>query len=478
MKGANYIDGRWVDGAVPFETVNPSDLDETVGHYTKVGEGEVREAMAAARRAQPAWGAMNMQARADILHKAADLIKARAQEIGLLLSREEGKTVPEGVGEALRAAQCFQYSAGDVVRAQGEWYNSMRDGFNVLVTREPVGVVAAITPWNFPIALPSWKVAGALAHGNSVVLKPSSFVPGCAVLLAQILEEVGVPAGVFNLVMGDGRATGNVMIDEADALTFTGGTATGRSVLTRAAETMTKCQLELGGKNALVVLDDADLDLAVDIASNGAWIQTGQRCTGTERLIVTRGIHDAFVERMAKVAAAYRVGHAQDADTQIGPVANAPQFNDNLRFVEDARAEGAEVAAGGGAVEARTRGLFMAPTLLVGTKPEWRCNQHESFGPIASVVMVEDLDEAIHAANACEYKLSSGIATSSLKNAERFRKASQAGMVMVNAPTAGLEYHVPLGGRAPSGYGPRETGASTAEFFTESKTSYINHGAI
>jgi len=268
------------------------------------------------------------------------------------------------------------------------------------------------------------------------------------------------------------------MIDEADALTFTGGTATGRSVLTRAAETMTKCQLELGGKNGLVVLDDADLDLAVDIASNGAWIQTGQRCTGTERLIVTRGIHDAFVERMAKVAAGYRVGHALDADTQIGPVANAPQFNDNLRFVDDARAEGAEVAAGGGAVEARTRGLFMAPTLLVGTKPEWRCNQHESFGPIASVVMVEDLDEAIHAANACEYKLSSGIATSSLKSAERFRKASQAGMVMVNAPTAGLEYHVPLGGRAPSGYGPRETGAATAEFFTESKTSYINHGAM
>ncbi|MDE2618929.1 MAG: aldehyde dehydrogenase family protein [Sphingomonadales bacterium] len=478
MRGANYIDGRWVDGPTQFVTENPSDLDETVGHYTKVSEAQVREAMAAARRAQPAWGAANMQARADLLHRAAELIKARAQDIGLLLSREEGKTLPEGVGEALRAAQCFQYAAGDVVRAQGEWYNSMRDGFNVLVTREPVGVVAAITPWNFPIALPAWKIAGALAYGNAVVLKPSSFVPGCAVLLAQVLEEAGLPAGVFNLVMGDGRATGDIMIDEADALTFTGGTATGRAVLGRAAETMTKCQLELGGKNALVVLDDADLDLAVEIASNGAWIQTGQRCTGTERLIVTRGIHDAFVERMAEVAAGYRVGHALDPETQIGPVANAPQFRDNLQFVRDARAEGAELAAGGGAVEGRTRGLFMAPTLLVGTRPDWRCNQHESFGPIASVVMVEDLDEAIHAANACPYKLSSGIATTSLRSAERFRKASQAGMVMVNAPTAGLEYHVPLGGRAPSGYGPRETGAATAEFFTESKTSYINHGAI
>lgn len=478
FKGRNYIDGRWIEGPVPFETVNPSDLDEMVGTYSKVGEEQVAKAMAAARAAQPAWGAFNMQARADILRKAGDLLLARAAEIGMLLSREEGKLLAEGTGEAVRAAQCFHYAAGDVLRAQGEWYNSMRDGFNVLVTREPVGVVAAITPWNFPIALPAWKVAGALAYGNAVVLKPSSFVPGCAVLLAEVLEAAGVPPGVFNLVMGDGRAAAGAMIDAADALTFTGGTATGRVVLARAAQTMTKCQLELGGKNALVVLDDADLDLAVDIASNGAWMQTGQRCTGTERLIVTRGIHDAFVERMAKVAAGYRVGHALDADSQIGPVANAQQFNENLQFVTDAQGEGAELAAGGGAVEARTRGLYMAPTLLVGTKADWHCNQHESFGPIASVIKVEDLDEAIHAANACEYKLSSGIATRSLNSAERFRKASQAGMVTVNAPTAGLEYHVPLGGRAPSGYGPRETGTAAAEFFTESKTSYINHGAL
>ncbi|WP_420381813.1 aldehyde dehydrogenase family protein [Novosphingobium sp.] len=478
MQGQNFIAGRWIDGITPFTTANPSDLDETVGHYSKLGESEVREAMAAARAAQKGWAACNMQVRADILRKAGDILLARSEEIGTLLSREEGKTRAEGIGETIRAAQCFHYAAGDVVRAQGEFYHSMRDGFNVLVTREPVGVVAAITPWNFPIALPSWKVAGALAYGNAVVLKPSSFVPGCAVMLAQVLEAAGLPAGVFNLVMGDGRATGNIMIDEADALTFTGGTATGRLVLARAAETMTKCQLELGGKNALVVLDDADLDLAVDIASNGAWIQTGQRCTGTERLIVTRGVHDAFVERMAGVAKAYRVGHALDPQTQIGPVANTQQFNENLKFVLDAQAEGAELVAGGGAVECRTRGLFMAPTLLVGTQGAWRCNQHESFGPIASVIRVDDLDEAIAVANACAYKLSSGIATSSLRNAERFRRESLAGMVMINAPTAGLEYHVPLGGRSPSGYGPRETGAATAEFFTESKTSYINHGAI
>jgi alpha-ketoglutaric semialdehyde dehydrogenase len=478
MKGQNYIDGQWRNGPVPFETVNPSDLDETVGSYTKVSEAEITEAMAAARRAQPAWASINMQVRADMLHKVGNILLERRQEIGTLLSREEGKTLPEGIGETVRAAQYFHYYAAEVVRPQGQWYNSMRDGHNVLVTREPVGVIAAITPWNFPIALPSWKVAGALAYGNTVVLKPSSFVPGCAFMLARVLEDAGIPPGVFNLVMGDGRAAGNIMVDEADALTFTGGTDTGRVVLKRAAETMTKCQLELGGKNALVVLDDADLDLAVDIAANGAWIQTGQRCTGTERFIVTKGIHDAFVERLSKAAKAYRTGHALDPDTQIGPVANAPQFNSNLDFVEKAKAQGAEVAAGGTAVDARTRGLYMAPTLLVGTRNDWDCNQHESFGPIASVVKVEDFDEAIAAANDCEYKLSSGIATTSLKNAERFRKRSLAGMVMINAPTAGLEYHVPLGGRSPSGHGPRETGSASAEFFTELKTSYINHGAL
>jgi acyl-CoA reductase-like NAD-dependent aldehyde dehydrogenase len=478
MNGTNYIDGRWVEGEVYFETLNPSERDEVVGRYTKVGESQTRDAMRAARRAQPAWGAFNMQARADILHKAAGLLKARAPVIGKLLSREDGKTLAEGVAEVMRAAHCFQFAAGDVVRAQGEWYNSSRDGYNVLVTREPVGVVAAITPWNFPIALPSWKVAGALSYGNSVVLKPSTFTPGCAIALAQVLEEAGVPPGVFNMIIGEGTPTGDIMIDEADALTFTGGTSTGRKVLARAAKTLTKCQLELGGKNALIVLDDADLDLAVEIASNGAWIQTGQRCTGTERLIVTPGIHDAFVERMIRKAAGYRVGHALDSDTEIGPVANEPQFHANLQFVIDAKGEGAEIAVGGSAVAARTPGLFMAPTLLVGTKAEWRCNQKESFGPIASVVMVSDLDEAIHVANMSEYKLSSGIATNSLKNAERFRKASEAGMVMVNAPTAGLEYHVPLGGRSPSGYGPREMGAATAEFFTESKTSYINYGTF
>lgn len=478
MQGDNFINGEWRAGSVPFETTNPSDLDEVVGRYSKASADDVAEAMAAARAAQSSWRAFNMQARADLLRRVGDLLIERSRDFGTLLAREEGKTLADAVGETVRAAQCFHFYSAEVVRHPGQWHNSMRDGHNIIVSHEPVGVVAAITPWNFPIALPAWKVAAALAYGNTVVLKPSSFVPGCAVMLVRLLEEAGIPQGVVNLVMGDGRTTGNIMIDAADAITFTGGTETGRAVLKRAAETMTKAQLELGGKNPLVVLDDADLDLAVDIAANGAWIQTGQRCTGTERFIVTEGIHDAFVERLAAAARAYRVGHALDADTQIGPVSNAPQFQSNLEFVRDASAAGAELAAGGTEVECRTRGFYMAPTLFVNTTNDMPLNRHESFGPIAAVIKVADLDEAIATANDCEFALSSGIATRSLRNAEAFRRASKAGMVMVNTPTAGLEYHVPLGGRAPSGFGPRETGTASAEFFTEAKTSYINHGVI
>lgn len=478
MQGQNYIDGAWRQGSVPFETYSPSDLDEHVGTYTKASAADIEEAMDVARRALPAWRSFNMQARSDLLRKAGDLLAARSEEIGTLLSREEGKTLKEGVGETIRAAQCFHYYSGEVLRHPGQWHNSLRDGHNVLVSYEPVGVVAAITPWNFPIALPAWKVAAALAYGNTVVLKPASFVPGCAIKLAEILHEVGVPKGVFNLVMGDGRAAGDIMIDRADALTFTGGTETGRVVLKKAAETMTKVQMELGGKNPFVVLDDANLDLAVECAANGAWIQTGQRCTGTERFIVTKGIHDAFVEKLIKAAAAYKVGHAMDSDTDIGPVCNASQFQANLAFVETGKSEGAELAFGGTEIECRTRGLYMAPTLFLNTKGSMHINQHESFGPIAAVIKVEDLDEAIAVANDCELALSAGIATSNLTHAEKFRRASKSGMVMINAPTAGLEYHVPLGARAPSGYGARETGTAAADFFTESKTSYINHGAV
>jgi alpha-ketoglutaric semialdehyde dehydrogenase len=478
MKGRNYIDGRWRDGASELSTINPSDLDETVGVYANASVADAEEAIAAARKALKPWRSFNMQARADILRKVGDALMARTDEIGALLSREEGKTLKEGMGEVMRAAYVFHYYAGEVVRHPGQWYPSLRDGHNILVTYEPVGVVTAITPWNFPIAIPAWKIGGALAYGNTVVLKPSEYTPGCAVVLFEILEQAGVPAGVVNLVLGDGRALGQTLIDGADAVTFTGATPTGRRILQMAAPTMTKVQLELGGKNPFIVLDDADLDIAVEAAAQGTWGQTGQRCTGSERIIVTKGVHDAFVERLVKTVSAFKVGHALDADTQIGPVANKPQFDKNLAFIEKAKAEGAELAAGGVAVDARTRGHYLAPTLFLNTTNAMELNREEVFGPVAGVIKVEDFDEAIAVAADCELALSSGIATTNLKNAERYRRESTAGLVMINAPTAGLDYHVPFGGKAPSGYGGREQGTASAEFFTEMKTAYINHGVV
>ncbi|HEY4547411.1 MAG TPA: aldehyde dehydrogenase family protein [Pedomonas sp.] len=478
IKGRNFIDGQWREAASLLPTINPSDLDETVGEYAVSSVADAEEALAAARRALPGWRSYNTQARADLLRKVGDALYARAEEIGTLLSREEGKTLKEGIGEATRAAQVFHFYAGEVVRHPGQWYPSLRDGHNVIISYEPVGVISAITPWNFPIAIPAWKVAAALAYGNTVVLKPSEFTPGCAIILAEMLEQAGLPKGAFNLVLGDGRALGQTLIDGADAVSFTGATPTGRKILQMAAPTMTKVQLELGGKNPFIVLDDADLDVAVAAAAQGTWGQTGQRCTGSERIIVTKGIHDAFVEKLVKAVAGLKVGHALDADTDIGPVANKPQFDKNMTFIEKAKSDGAELAAGGVAVEARTRGYFLAPTLFLNTHNEMALNREEVFGPVAGVIKVEDFDEAIAVAKDCELALSSGIATTNLKHAERYRRESNAGLVMVNTPTAGVDYHVPFGGRAPSGYGGREQGTASAEFFTEIKTAYINHGVL
>ncbi|ARS26104.1 aldehyde dehydrogenase family protein [Sphingomonas sp. KC8] len=478
MHGRNYIDGQWRNGGARLATTNPSDLDEIVGEYDQASVADAEDAIHAARRALPAWAAANIQLRGDMLRKVGDALYARAQDVGTLLAREEGKTLKEGIGEAVRAAQVFHYFAGETVRHPGQWYNSLRDGHNVIVSYEPVGVVAAITPWNFPIAIPAWKVAAALAYGNTVVLKPSEYAPGCAVLLAEMLEQAGVPNGVFNLLLGDGRSIGQTLIDGADAVTFTGATPTGRRILQMAAPTMTKVQLELGGKNPFIVLDDADLDVAVEAAAQGTWGQTGQRCTGSERIIVTKGIHDAFVERLVQTVSNYRVGHALDPQTEIGPVANQAQLDKNLGFINRARADGAELVAGGHVKEARTRGHFLAPTLFLNTTNAMELNREEIFGPVAGIIKVEDLDEAIAVARDCELALSSGIATTSLKSAERYRRASNAGMMTVNAPTAGVEYHVPFGGRAPSGFGGREQGAASAEFFTEIKTAYINHGVV
>lgn len=469
----NLIAGTWVSGTDLSENINPSDLSDSIGHYARADASQVDDAVFAARDALPKWAHASPQMRADLLDAVGIAILAQKDDIGRMLAREEGKTLAEAVGETIRSAQIFRFFAGEAIRMAGDAIASVRPDVDVDVTREPVGVVGLITPWNFPIAIPAWKIAPALAYGNTVVFKPADLTPGSAHMLAKIIHEAGAPAGVFNLVMGRGSVVGNALVAHPDvkAISFTGSVPVGRQLLVDAAKGMKKVQLEMGGKNPMVVMNDADLGVAIPACLNGAFFSTGQRCTASSRLIVEAGVYDEFVEKLGKAAAALTVGDALDPATQIGPVASANQLKNNLSYVDIARAEGASVL-GGEVVSGATEGLYQMPALFVDATNDMRSSREEIFGPCASVIRASNFDEALALANDTEFGLASGICTGSLKYARAFRKRSQAGMVMVNLPTAGVDYHVPFGGSKGSSYGSREQGRYAAEFYTTVKTSY------
>ena len=469
----NLVAGDWLASDDASENRNPSDLSDCIGAYARATAAEVGMAADAARAALPAWAGASPQTRADLLEAVAQALFARAEEIGDLLAREEGKTLAEAKGETLRAAQIFRFFAGEALRVAGDAVASVRPGVSVEVLREPVGVVGLITPWNFPIAIPAWKIAPALAYGNTVIFKPADLTPGSTHVLAEILHGAGVPAGVFNLVMGRGSVVGDAIVrhPEVDAISFTGSAPVGRALAVEAAKGLKKVQLEMGGKNPMVVLEDADLDIAVEACLNGAFYSTGQRCTASSRLIVEDGIHDAFAERLTAAAHALRVGDARTPETQIGPVVSESQLRNNLGYVDIARNEGAEVV-GGERLDGPAEGYYQRPALFLGATNAMRSSREEIFGPCASIIRVADFDEALHVANDTEFGLSAGICTASLKHARAFRRQSAAGMVMVNLPTAGVDYHVPFGGRKGSSYGQREQGRHAAEFYTAVKTAY------
>lgn len=472
----NFIDGEWIGGVHEHENRSPSDTSDLIGVYEMGGTAELDAAVAAARAAQPAWAAASIQDRADILDKTGDILLKKKDALGKLLAREEGKILAEATGEAERAGRVFKYFAGEALRLFSEYGASVRLGVDVSISREPLGVIGLITPWNFPIAIPAWKAAPALAFGNSVVLKPAKLTPACAWEMTAALLEAGLPPGVFNLVMGSGRDVGEAMLSHSDiaAISFTGSVVTGRRIAIRCAETHKKVQLEMGGKSPMIVLDDADIETAISVCTNGAFASTGQRCTASTRLIVTKGVHDLFVEKMHASMQRQQVGHALRAETTIGPVASDAQLTSNLNYVAMAREEGAEVI-GGERLNRDTDGFFQAPALFVNASNDARTSREEIFGPCASVIKVDDFDEAVAVANDTAFGLSSGICTTSLKYASAFRQRSAAGMVMVNLPTAGVDYHVPFGGRKASSYGPREQGAYAREFYTSVKTSYVKY---
>ena len=469
----NLIAGEWV-GSDASENISPSDTKDVVGLYARGSAEDTKTAIAAAKAAFPAWSRSGILERHAILKKTADEILARKEELGKLLAREEGKILPEAIGEVTRAAQIFDFFAGEALRLTGEIVPSARPGITVEITREPLGVIGIITPWNFPIAIPAWKIAPAHCYGNTVVFKPAELVPGCAWAIVDILHRAGLPKGVLNLVMGSGSVVGQAMLDSRDlgGITFTGSTGTGKRVALASIEHNRKFQLEMGGKNPMVVLDDADLSVAVEAAANSGFFSTGQRCTASSRLIVTEGIHDKFVAAMTDKLKSLTVDNALKAGTHIGPVVDERQLKQDTEYIEIGKSEGAKLAFGGEVVSRDTPGFYLQPTMFTEATNQMRISQEEIFGPVVSVIRVKDYDEALSVANDTPFGLSAGIATTSLKHATHFKRNSEAGMVMVNLPTAGVDFHVPFGGRKASSFGSREQGKYAAEFFTIVKTAY------
>ncbi|CDS54531.1 2-ketoglutaric semialdehyde dehydrogenase [Polaromonas sp. CG9_12] len=474
QKHDNLIAGEWIAGTGYTPNINPSNLGDVIGEYTQASAEQLDAAVQAARTAFPAWSVSSIQARADALDKIGTEILARREELGTLLAREEGKTKAEGIGEAARAGNIFKFFAGECLRLTGEVVPSVRPGIGVEITREPVGVVGIVTPWNFPMAIPAWKIAPALAYGNCVVMKPADLVPGCAWALAEIISRSGIPAGVFNLVMGRGSVIGDPLVNHpgVDAISFTGSQAVGAHIAQQCAVRLKKVQLEMGGKNPQVILDDADLAQAVELSVQSAFFSTGQRCTASSRLIVTDGIYSKFVEAIKSRMATLKVGDALAAGIDIGPVSSLSQLEQDLSYVDIGQKEGAVLLAGGQRLKLSTDGFFMAPALLTDTTADMRINREEVFGPVASIIRVKGYEEALFEANNTPFGLAAGVATTSLKYATHFKRHSQAGMVMVNLPTAGVDYHVPFGGRKGSSYGPREQGRYAQEFYTVVKTAY------
>jgi acyl-CoA reductase-like NAD-dependent aldehyde dehydrogenase len=470
----NYIAGEWIEGDAVSRNVNPSNTNDVVGLYAHASAAQVETAIAAAKAAFPAWSRTSPQERHDILLRASTEILARREELGKLLAREEGKSLPEAIGEATRAGQIFDFFAGEALRIPGEKLASVRPNIDVELTREAVGVIGIIAPWNFPIAIPAWKIAPALAFGNCVLFKPADLVPGSAHALAEIIVRAGAPKGVFNLVMGRGSVVGQTMLEHKgiDAITFTGSVATGRKVAAACAERMRKFQLEMGGKNPLIVLDDADLKNAVECAVNGAFFSTGQRCTASSRLIVTKGIYARFAEAMAERMKGLVVDDALKAGTHIGPVVDQSQLDQDLSYLRIGADEGAKLLVGGERVERATPGFYMNPALFTDVDNKMRVAREEIFGPVTAMIPANDYDHALAIANDTEFGLCAGICTTSLKHASHFKRNVEAGMAMVNVPTAGVDYHVPFGGRKGSSFGSREQGRYAVEFYTIVKTAY------
>lgn len=477
----HLIDGTWVPGTGDLlVSVNPARPSVVVAQGNTARSADVDTAVAAATGAARSWATTPMHQRGAVLLRAAEVVDHHAEAWGLELAREEGKTKAEGIGEVRRAAQILRYYGNEGDRQAGEIFSSPRAGEQILVTRKPIGVVAVITPFNFPIAIPAWKIAPALIYGNTVVWKPASTVPLLAIRLAQALTEAGLPAGVLNLLIG-GSEIGNALVDHAgiDAVTFTGSTGVGRRIAAAAAARGIPAQAEMGGKNAAIVLDDADLDLALEQVMLGAFRSTGQKCTATSRLIVTDGIADEFLAALAKRAEALTVGDPTDTATEMGPVVNDSAHQSISSGIQTAADQGATVLTGGQPYPdgLLAEGYFIAPTIVELNGAPADVWTEELFGPVLAVRRAPDADTAFRLANDSEFGLSAAVFTQDLTRALQAVEHVDVGVLHVNSESAGADPHVPFGGAKKSGLGPKEQGGAAREFFTHTTTVYLRGGA-
>jgi len=477
----SFIGGKWIDSAsgrtVP--NINPADTNDIIGEAQVCTRDEARSAVEAAYAAFKAWRKTPAPARGKILMKVARLMEERNEELAQLLTREEGKTISEARGEVKRATNVVEFCAGETRRLNGETIQSeLPDNFAYTI-KEPHGVVALVTPWNFPIAIPAWKIAPALAAGNTVVFKPASNTPATAVRLTEIFVEAGIPDGVLNLVIGSGSEAGDEIINHpaVRAVSFTGSNEIGTKMYAEVAKRGIPFQAEMGGKNPVVILDDCDLDLTIEHTAQGAFGSTGQRCTATSRAIVVNSIADKFVEKIVERARSFKIGAGADESSHIGPSVDKSQFETVLKYIEIGKEDGATLLCGGGKAsgDGLDNGYFVEPTVFDHVTPDMRIAREEIFGPVLSIFRVKDLDEAMIYANDTEYGLSSSIFSNDYNSISRFVDEIESGMTHINSPTTGGEAHIPFGGIKATGIGAREQGSTALDFYTELKVVYVDH---
>lgn len=473
----SHIGGVWRDGARVTADINPANPAEVVATVSLCDPALATEALDAASTAFPSWRATAAPARGEILRKAADLLEQRIAMVSRDFTREEGKTLVEATAETKRAVAILRYYAGQTLEPDGETFPSHLGNTFLYSRREPVGVVTAITPWNFPLAIPAWKLAPALAYGNTVVWKPADLVPLTSVHLLQVLIEAGLPPGVLNLVLGKGSEVGDVLVTNAGvtAISFTGSNDVGRAIHLKAAQHNKRVQLEMGGKNPAIVLSDADLDHAAEQVARGAFMSAGQKCSATSRVIVESPVYDEFQERLATLARNWRLGDPLKTDTQVGPLVSEDQLNRVLGYMEVGAADGCRVLVGGGRAESLGDGYYMQPTVLTDVRPDSRVSREEIFGPVACLLAASSYEDAVRLANDTPYGLTASLFTRDLGKALRFASDIRAGVVKINQETAGVEFQVPFGGMKQSSSGSREQGKAAREFFTEWKSVYIDY---